>query len=245
MAKTIVVKQIGSPIRRPQNSANADRPGPEQDAPHPRTGRHPFRARHGQQDPAHGRDHRRKGLRHGRGNPACRTTSQDAPARDGRGVFYRLSCRSPRHASQERFLKGNSLAVRSFRRPPCPGASPLDPRQHPVYARGWRFVLKNHIDMPWLAPSRFGGHIRHQEKRHETSRTARQSRRDQDQESALPVAPARARARPPAAASRVRNPVRVWRSRATKAARCRSTSVCPSAASTSRTARTMPLSTWA
>ncbi len=63
--KTIVVKQIGSPIRRPakqratliglgQTACHADRSGPEQDAQDPRIGRHAVDTRHGQQDFAYG-----------------------------------------------------------------------------------------------------------------------------------------------------------------------------------------------
>ena len=49
MAKTIVVKQIGSPIRRPAKQRQTlIGLGLEQNAPHTGVGRYPIRARHGQ-----------------------------------------------------------------------------------------------------------------------------------------------------------------------------------------------------
>ena len=56
MAKTIVIRQIGSPIRRQGPAPNARWFGSEQNVQNPRTGRHTFRARHDQQDPPHGGD---------------------------------------------------------------------------------------------------------------------------------------------------------------------------------------------
>jgi hypothetical protein len=63
MAKTIVVKQIGSPIRRPAvQRQTLIGLGLNKMHKHPRAGGHPRRARHGRQDPASGADHRRARL---------------------------------------------------------------------------------------------------------------------------------------------------------------------------------------
>ena len=110
--------------------------------------------------------------------------------------------------------------------------SPLIPAFPPSIRRRWPIPGRSHLKTPWSAAPVAGGRIRQRRsdmKLHELSPTIRGQ---PSPASGLAAVPARARVRPVAGVSRARNRARAWRSKGMKAARCRSTSVCRSAAST-------------
>jgi len=75
-------RMVAQPSR--QTAPNADRPRLEQNAPHTGIGRYPIRARHDQQDPAYGSDHRRKRLTTA---GVFRAVAQLKPCQETGGVF--------------------------------------------------------------------------------------------------------------------------------------------------------------